>query len=49
MKPVDFFQHWNQQATSCPSPQCLIDQNQVEKPIQVVATDQMPDHIYIRE
>ena len=25
-------------------PQCLIDQIQVEKPIQVAATDQMPDH-----
>ena len=22
---MEFFQHWNQQATSCPSPQCLMD------------------------
>ena len=28
-KLVDFFQHWYQQATSCPSPQCPIDQIQV--------------------
>ena len=29
-----------------PAPvQCLIDQIQVQKPILVVATDQMPDHI----
>ena len=27
-----------------PSPQCLIDQIQVQKPIQIFATDQMPDH-----
>ena len=25
--------------------QCLADQIQVQKPIQVLATDQMPDHI----
>ena len=24
--------------------QCLVDQIQVQKPIQVVATDRMPDH-----
>ena len=36
----------NQQATSYPSPQYLIDQIQIQKPIQVVATDQMPDHSY---
>ena len=30
--------------TSCPSPQRLVDQIQVERPIQVVATDQTPDH-----
>ena len=44
MKPAEFSQRWNQQATSYPSPQCLVDQIQVQKPIQVVATDQMPDH-----
>ena len=32
------------QATSCPSRQCFIDQIQVQKPIIVLATDQMPDH-----
>ena len=49
MKPVDFLQHWNQQATFCPSPQCLVDQSQVQKPILVVATDQMPDHSQSRD
>ena len=44
MKPAEFSEHWNQQATSYPSPQHLIDQIQVQKPIEVVATDQMPDH-----
>ena len=39
-KSVEFFQHWNQQVTSCPRPQCLADQIQVQKPIQVVVTDQ---------
>ena len=38
MKLVEFFQHWNEQATSCPSLECQI---QVQKPILVVATDQM--------
>ena len=33
-----------EQATSYSRPQCLVDQIQVQKPIQVVATDQMPDH-----
>ena len=32
------------QATSCPSPQFLVDQIQVQKPILVVVTDQMPVH-----
>ena len=41
MKPVAFSQHWNQQATTYPSPQYLVDQIQVQKPIQVIATDQM--------
>ena len=47
MKPVSFpevslkrnqfdFQHWNQQATSCPSPSCLVDQIQVQKLILVI-------------
>ena len=44
MKPAEFSQYWNQQATSYTSPQCLVDQIQVQKSIQVVATDQMPDH-----
>ena len=44
MTPVEFFQHWNQQTTSCPSPQCLVDKIQVQKPIQVVATNQRHDH-----
>ena len=34
---VEFFAHWNQQATSRPSPWGLIDQIQVQKPILVVA------------
>ena len=33
-----------QQATYCSSPECLLDQIQIQKRIQVVATDQMPDH-----
>ena len=37
MKPAEFSQLWNQQATSYPSLQCLVDQIQVQKPIQVVA------------
>ena len=41
----EFIQHLNQQATSYPSAQCLVDEIQVQKPILVVATDQMPDHI----
>ena len=45
MKPAEFFQYLNQQPTSCPNQQCLINQTQVKKPIQVVAKDQMPDHI----
>ena len=44
MKPAAFSQHWNQQATFYPSPQHLVDQILVQKPIQVVAIDQMPDH-----
>ena len=30
--------------TSCPSLQYLVDQIQVQEPILVVVTDQMPDH-----
>ena len=44
IKTVGFFQHWNQQATSCPTTQCLVDQIQAQKQILVVVTDQMPDH-----
>ena len=40
----EFFQHLNQQATYCSSPECLLNQIQVQKQILVVATDQMPDH-----
>ena len=32
-KQVEFFQHWNQQATSYPSPQCLTDQIKVHSAI----------------
>ena len=45
MTPVEFFQHWNQQATLRPSPQSLVDQIKVQKPILAAATDQMPDLI----
>ena len=34
--------------TSCPSPRYLLDQIQVQKPILVAATDQMPDHTTAR-
>ena len=40
MKPDEFCQHWNQKTTFYPSPQYLIDKIQVQKPTQVVATDQ---------
>ena len=43
MKPAEFFQRWNEQATSCPSQNCFVDQIQVQKPIIIVVTDQMPD------
>ena len=45
MKPVELLQHWNQQATSWSSPQCLIDQSQVQKPNLVAATNYMTDDI----
>ena len=45
MKPVEFSLHWNQQATSCPSPQSPLDQIQVQEPILVVATDLMSGHM----
>ena len=35
MKRAEFSQHWNQQATSYPSPQLFADQIQVQKQIQV--------------
>ena len=44
-KEVEFFQHWNKKVTSCPSPQCLVGQIQIQKPTWVVATNQMPDLI----
>ena len=31
-------------STSSSSPQCLVDQIQVQRPIQIVATYQMSDH-----
>ena len=49
MKPTELSQHWNQQATSHSSPQCPIDQIQVQKPTQAAVTDQMPDHTQNRE
>ena len=45
MKLAEFCQNWNK-VTSRPSPQCLVDQIQVQKPILAFATDQMPDYIY---
>ena len=45
MKLNEFFQYWNQQATSCPSQQSLVDQIQVQKPVLVIVTGQMPDHM----
>ena len=36
MKPVRFFQYWNQQAPSCPSQQCLKDQIEIQKPIMLL-------------
>ena len=40
----------NQQATSCPNlHECLVYQIQFQKPILVVATDQMPGHTYSKE
>ena len=44
MKQVEFFQYWNQQATSFRDSQCLVDQIQVQKQILVPATDQIPDY-----
>ena len=44
MNIVEFFQDWNQQATSYPSLQCLVDQIQVQKQILFVATGQMLNH-----
>ena len=43
-KAVEFFQPWNWQATSCPGQQCLFDHIEIQKPIRVVATDQMSDN-----
>ena len=39
MKPAEFSQHLNQQATSSPSLHCLVDQIQVQKPIYVANWD----------
>ena len=44
LKPAEFSQYWNQQATSYPTLQGLVDWVQVQKLIQVLATNQMPDH-----
>ena len=41
MKQVEFFQHWNQQVTTCPSPQFLKDQIQVQQQSLVNAIDEM--------
>ena len=43
-KSIEILQHWNQQDTSCPSPQYLVDQIQVQKPILAFVADQMSDH-----
>ena len=43
MKPVEFFQHWNQQTPSCPIPNCLADEIQAQKVIQQVARDKISD------
>ena len=40
-KQVEFFQLWNQHATCCTSPQCLVAQIHVQRPTLVVATNQM--------
>ena len=34
MKPAEFSQHWNQQATAYPSQQCLIDQILTERLVE---------------
>ena len=39
MKQVESPPHWNQQATSCSSPECLLYQIQVQQLTLVVATD----------
>ena len=44
MKLTEIFKDWNEPAISC-----LVDQTQVQKPILVVATDKIPDHIKSRE
>ena len=41
IKQVEFFQHWNQQVTTCPSPQFLKDQIQVQQQSLVNAIDEM--------
>ena len=46
--PIEFrreSQPQHLQTSSCPSPQYLVGQIQVQKLILVVATDQMPDYI----
>ena len=35
-KQVEFFQHWSQQATSCPNLHCLVGQIQIQQPTIVV-------------
>ena len=42
---LSFFQHRNQQATSCSNRHCFIGQIQVQKPTPIVATKQKPYHI----
>ena len=44
-KTIWVFHYWNQQATSYPGPQYLVSQIQVQMPILVIATGQIPDHI----
>ena len=42
---LSFFQHRNQQATSCSNLHCFIGQIQVQKATPIVATKQPPYHI----
>ena len=50
LKRLFFFKNSFPNIEQCiPSPWCLVDQIQVQKPIQIIAIDQMPDHTDNRE